>query len=62
MKYIEKVNSNNINCYCKIIGNTSYVVHVHFSEMSKQTMGEKIKRLIGEEIRQNDNTENIMLK
>ena len=38
-------------CFCKVIGNTTYVVHVHFSETSNETLEKKIKRLIGEEAR-----------
>ncbi len=37
-------------CFRKVIGNTTYVVRVHFSETSKETLEEKIKRLITEEI------------
>ena len=37
-------------CFCKVIGNTTYVVHVHFSETARETMGDKVKRLIREDI------------
>ena len=40
---------NRQSCFRKVIGNTTYVVCVHFSEMSKETLGEKIKRLVWEE-------------
>lgn len=33
------------------IGKTTYVVRVHFSETSKETMEDKIKRLLREEVR-----------
>ena len=33
-------------CFRKVIGNTTYVVRVHFSEMSKEKLEEKIKRLL----------------
>ena len=36
-------------CFRKVIGNTTYVVRVHFSETSNETLGKKVKRLIGEE-------------
>ena len=44
-------NDNQQPCFRKVIGNTTYVVRVHFSETSKETLGKKIKRLIGEEAR-----------
>ena len=31
-------------CFRKVIGNTTYVVRVHFSETSKETLQNKIKR------------------
>ena len=34
----------------KKIGKTTYVVRVHFSETSKETMNDKIKRLLKNEI------------
>lgn len=36
----------------RTIGKTTYVVRVHFSETSKETMADKIKRLLREEVRQ----------
>ena len=46
-------NNNQIDnrqpCFRKVIGNTTYVVRVHFSETSKEKLRDKIKRLIGEE-------------
>lgn len=38
----------------KVIGNTTYVVRVHFSETSKETIADKIKRLIGDEAGETD--------
>ena len=32
------------------LGKTTYVVRVHFSETSKETMQDKIKRLLREEV------------
>ena len=59
-------NNNQIDnrqpCFRKTIGNTTYVVHVHFSETTKVTLEEKIKRLIREEEQENywDNRENTL--
>ena len=44
-------NSSNQPCFRKVIGNTTYVVRVHFSETSNETLGKKIKRLIGGEVK-----------
>ena len=35
----------------KKIGKTTYKVHVHFSQTAKETMEDKIKRLLREEVR-----------
>ena len=43
-------NNNQQPCFRKVIGNTTYVVRVHFSETSKETLRDKIKRLIVEGI------------
>ena len=55
-------NNNQQPCFRKVIGNTTYVVHVHFSETTKVTLEEKIKRLIREEEQENywDNRENTL--
>ena len=37
-------------CFRKVIGNTTYVVCVHFSETAKETLEDKIKRLVREEV------------
>ena len=42
-------NNNQQPCFRKVIGNITYVVRVYFSETSKEVLGDKIKRLIGEE-------------
>ena len=34
----------------KKIGKTTYLVHIHFSKTSKETMKDKIKRLIKQEV------------
>jgi hypothetical protein len=59
-------NNNQIDnqqpCFRKVIGNTTYVVHVHFSETTKVTLEEKIERLIREKEQANywDNRENTL--
>ena len=45
-------NDNQQPCFRKVIGNTTYVVRVHFSETAKETLKDKIKRLVREEITQ----------
>ena len=35
----------------KKIGKTTYIVRVHFSQTAKETMEDKIKRLLREEVR-----------
>ncbi|MBR4079038.1 MAG: transposon-encoded TnpW family protein [Christensenellaceae bacterium] len=49
-------NNNQIDnrqpCFRKVIGNTTYVVRVHFSETSKEILKDKIKRLLQEEIKE----------
>ena len=39
-------NDNRQPCFRKVIGNTTFVVRVHFSETSKEKLEEKIKRLL----------------
>ena len=36
----------------KKIGRTTYIVRIHFSETSTETMSDKIKRMLRNEIRQ----------
>ena len=43
--------NNTQPCFRKTIDKTTYVVRVHFSETSKETMQDKIKRLLREEVR-----------
>ena len=49
--------SNTPNTSCptvrKQIGKTTYIVRVHFSETAKETMEDKIKRMLREEVQQN---------
>ena len=44
---------NNIPCPTvrRQIGKTTYIVRVHFSQTAKETMEDKIKRLLREEVR-----------
>lgn len=46
MNQQEKQNENTQPCYRKVIGHTIYVVRVHFSETAKETLEDKVKRLI----------------
>ena len=45
--------TNNAACPTvrKQIGKTTYIVRVHFSETAKETMEDKIKRMLREEVR-----------
>ena len=45
--------NNNTPCPTvrKQIGKTTYIVRVHFSETAKETMEDKIKRMLREEVR-----------
>ena len=45
-------NNNRQPCFRKVIGNTTFVVQVHFSESSKEILKDKIKRLLQEEIKE----------
>ena len=47
-------NNNQQPCFRKVIGNTTYVVCVHFSETAKETLEDKIKRLVRDEMTQNN--------
>lgn len=50
MSAIAIQNTNNTQpCFRKTIDKTTYIVRVHFSETSKETMADKIKRLLREE-------------
>ena len=49
-------NDNRQPCFRKVIGNTAYVVQVYFSEMSKETMEDKVKRLIQDDVEVVDRT------
>ena len=42
-------NDNRQPCFRKVIGNTTYMVQVHFSETARETLGRKIKRMIADE-------------
>ncbi len=44
--------SKDAHALVKKIGKTTYVVRAHFSETSKETMSDKIKRMLKNEIEQ----------
>ena len=44
-------NSTPYSTVRKQIGKTTYIVRVHFSQTAKETMEDKIKRLLREEVR-----------
>jgi len=39
---------NRQSCFRKVIGNTTYVVRVHFCETSKERLRDKIKKMLRE--------------
>ena len=41
------------NYYRKTIGKTTYLVRVHFSETATETLQDKIKRMLREEVARN---------
>ena len=43
--------NNTQPCFRKTIDKTTYVVRVHFNEDTKETMADKIKRMLREEVR-----------
>lgn len=53
MNNIEKITkpANSYAVFRKTIGETTYIVNVHFSETTKETLGDKIKRILSEEVR-----------
>lgn len=51
MNATETKTTNTQSTFRKTIGQTTYLVHVHFSETSKETLEDKIKRLLREEVR-----------
>ena len=49
---MDQMNTHNTHShpwYRKDIGTTTYVVHVHFKETAKETLGDKIKRMLRED-------------
>lgn len=46
----EQPKANQYHCFNRRIGNTNYRVRVHFSEKSKETLQDKIIRLIRNEV------------
>lgn len=51
MKRTENTSTNPCSVFKKTIGQTTYVVDVHFSKTSKETLTDKIKRMLLEEVR-----------
>ena len=43
-------NNNQQPCFRKVIGNTTYVVLVCFSETANETLERKIKRMLREDV------------
>ena len=50
MNATETKTTNTQPIFRKTIGQTTYLVHVHFSQTAKETMEDKIKRLLREEV------------
>ena len=50
MEQSKNQNDNRQPCFRKVIGNTTYMVRVHFTETSKETLLNKIRRLLREEL------------
>lgn len=50
MNYNENKKLSAQPCFRKVIGNTTYLVRVHYSKTSKETLEDKIKRLISEKM------------
>ena len=44
-------NPNDCPTVRRKIGKTTYIVHIHFGETVKETMEDKIKRMLREEVR-----------
>lgn len=52
-KIMDQNDNQNMNTqpyFCKVIGKTTYVVRVYFSESAKETLEEKIKKMIPKDI------------
>lgn len=43
--------NNTQPCFRKTIDKTTYIVRVHFSETATETMADKIKRMLRDEVR-----------
>lgn len=55
-KQMENKKTNTPVALRKQIGGTTYVVRVHFNEDAKESMKDKIKRLIENDVRANQHT------
>ncbi len=49
MNQKENINTSAQPCYHKTIGKTIYAVKIYFSESAKESLAEKIKRMLREE-------------
>ena len=47
----KNTNTNTQPCFRKTIDKTTYIVRVHFSETATETMADKIKRMLRDEVR-----------
>ena len=47
---IQNTNTNTQPCFRKTIDKTTYIVRVHFSETATETMADKIKRMLRDEV------------
>jgi hypothetical protein len=51
MENITTATINDVPTVRKQIGKTTYIVRVHFSETAQETMQDKIKRMLREEVK-----------
>ena len=47
----QNTTTNTQPCFRKTIDKTTYIVRVHFSETATETMADKIKRMLRDEVR-----------
>ena len=48
---IQNTNTSTQPCFRMTIDKTTYIVRVHFSETATETMADKIKRMLRDEVR-----------
>ena len=49
--YAERTNRTVSTIPCEEIGNTTYIVNVHFKENAKETLQQKINRMLKDEVK-----------